>query len=85
MARLNECRLDSMAWSGNPGSAIAQLAGSNVREEARATLWERLPLSRTDACLAHSSGPMAHEAAGKEMKGHGHRQISAVQYPEMDR
>jgi hypothetical protein len=53
-----------------------RLAGPNVREEASATLWEIVALShgRRPGCRMLTS----HEAAQREMKGHGHRQKSAV-------
>jgi hypothetical protein len=76
---------DGVAWLPRPCASPA--SRSNVREEARSSLWERLTLCCTDACLALPSRPimpMAYEAARKEMKGHGHRQTSAVQYPDME-
>jgi hypothetical protein len=68
--------LHGVVWRSS--RALAHLAGSNVREEASTTLWERLPLCCTDACPASSGGTMAHEAVLKEMKGEDYRQTSAV-------
>lgn len=53
-AQRTKVGLDGVAWKSS--FALAQLAGSNVREEASASLWERLPLCCTDAFLASSAG-----------------------------
>jgi hypothetical protein len=59
--------LPGVVWKTS--RALAQLAGSNVRKEASATLWKILTLRCTDTRLAPFSSIRAHKAVWKRNEG----------------